>query len=287
MVYPCFSVVISELQQRLRDYSQPVANAKWQSVPVKYDMQTYELMDVYFKTPMFHARVDESKQLEYLSNQIKPNLPWADNHFLERVCGAPINPGVEWANWPYGKSAEKFLEGGQFNHNYMERYWPRFAGLLPATQSATEFQLQLELEFVGKSNIENTGIRHRYGDLNDVVRLLENDPNTRQAFLPIFFPEDTGTHHGGRVPCTLGYQFLHRSGYLHIVYYLRSCDFVRHFRDDIYLTARLLLWVLDRLRERDPSWNNVKPGMYTMHMTSLHMFKSDYGPMFNQAHPRG
>jgi hypothetical protein len=57
---------------------------------------------------------------------------------------------------------------------------------------------------------------------------------------------------------------------------MRSCDFVRHFRDDVYLTIRLLLWVLDRCRERSPEeWVDVTPGTFRMHITSLHMFVPD------------
>ena len=66
-----------------------------------------------------------------------------------------------------------------------------------------------------------------YGDLDDVVTLLTNDPLTRQAFLPMWFPEDTGVVHGTRVPCSLGYHFMQRDGRLSITYYIRSCDIVR------------------------------------------------------------
>lgn len=57
---------------------------------------------------------------------------------------------------------------------------------------------------------------------------------------------------------------------------MRSCDFVRHFRDDVYLTIRLLIWVLNMCQLRDPkTWKMVTPGTFTMHITSLHMFESD------------
>jgi thymidylate synthase len=122
----------------------------------------------------------------------------------------------------------------------------------------------------------NRGIRYEYGDLNDVVEMLATEPDTRQAYLPIFFPEDTGMRNPTRKPCTLGYHFILRHGYFHITYYMRSCDFYRHFRDDCYLTVRLHLWVLDRLRKADPAtWGNVKLGFYIMHITSLHMFTND------------
>ena len=117
------------------------------------------------------------------------------------------------------------------------------------------------------------GIREPYGDLGDVVSLLKREPHTRQAYLPIFFPEDTGAVHGGRIPCSLGYHFIQRDGFLHVSYQLRSCDIYRHMRDDIYLTSRLLLWVLNEVRE-EHSW--MVPGSLDMQITSLHCFISDY-----------
>jgi len=174
-----------------------------------------------------------------------------------------MNPGKQWANWPYAKSADTFRDelGQRFTHTYMERYWPKIAGKAGLDPDPMK---------------HNQGIWYEYGDLNDVVVLLSEEPNTRQAFLPVWFPEDTGAIHGGRVPCSIGYHFIHRNGYLHVNYWLRSCDFVRHFRDDIYLTIRLNLWILDRLRELDSDfWGKVKPGYYTQHTTSMHCFKSD------------
>lgn len=128
------------------------------------------------------------------------------------------------------------------------------------------------------------GINWSYGDLSDLVDLLAHEPTTRQAWIPLFFPEDTGTGDGGRKPCTLGYNFLCRRGQLHVWYPLRSCDFVRHFPDDCYLAVRLLLWVLDRCREIDPDvWDSVVPGTYAMHCTSLHVFANDLIQMRNAA----
>jgi hypothetical protein len=71
--------------------------------------------------------------------------------------------------------------------------------------------------------------------------------------------------------CTIGYHFIRRGDWVHVVYYIRSCDFFRHFRDDIYLCAKKVFWLIEKLREKDPeNWNHVKPGMLTMHITSLH-----------------
>ncbi len=38
--------------------------------------------------------------------------------------------------------------------------------------------------------LANRGIRYRYADLHDVIDTLNKDPLTRQAYIPIWFPED-------------------------------------------------------------------------------------------------
>ena len=71
-----------------------------------------------------------------------------------------------------------------------------------------------------------------------------------------WIPEDTGAHHGERVPCTLGYHFIRRDDYLHMFYFIRSCDYIRHFRDDIYLAMRKAHYILEGLK---PIPASVKP----------------------------
>lgn len=258
--YRSFEDAIGATGKELTRYGRDVAVGHWQGMDVKGkpDMVTYELLNHSFSGII-------SPDIDELKRQINPNLPWADDHFLERVGGVGINPGVQYANWPYyvNKANDKFrTEGGKFSHSYMERIWP----------NDTE-----EWAHAGKASTMY-GIRYRYGDLNDVVELLHKEPLTRQAFLPIWYPEDTGSHHGGRVPCTLGYHFMLRDNMLHMWYPIRACDFIRHFRDDIYLACRLLLWVLEVLKakERDGHiWENVNPGILTMQIYSLHVFAAE------------
>lgn len=276
-----FAQVIAALSHRLQHESKVVHSAKWQGVYIanKPEMATHEVLHTSFEVPLKGVSLGE------LRNSIAPNLPWADNHFEERVCGSPINPGVEWRNWPYGKSAERFLdEHGKFNHNYMERYWPRYAGTIAeATEVADDFEERVGQfkDLMGTDPVPNGGIKYEYGDLGDVVSLLADDPYTRQAYLPVWFPEDTG---GGskRAPCTIGYHFIMRDGSLDVNYHIRSCDFVRHFRDDCYLTVRLLLWVLERCKALDPRWEEVVPGKFVMQIGSLHIFRNDYVMLFGR-----
>lgn len=274
--FETFQEAINQCTHRFQYRSDLVHSAKWQGVDIasKPEMAMHELTHVSFGVPL------PSETPGHYAADIKPNLPWVDDHFMERVCGYPINPGHEWSNWPYGKSAAQFLEGGKFNHNYMERYWPKFAGFDANPTVDPEDWKTEEIERLTSLATPNRGIKYEYGDLNDVVELLCSDPLTRQAYLPIWFPEDTG---GGskRAPCTIGYHFLMRGDRLSINYEIRSCDFVRHFRDDLYLTVRLLLWVLEECRKRDSRWLDVKPGKFFIQIGSFHMFRNDYLMMFH------
>jgi hypothetical protein len=79
---------------------------------------------------------------------------------------------------------------------------------------------------------------------------MVREPFTRQAFLPIWYPEDTGSVHGERVPCTIGYHFIRRGDWVHVVYYIRSCDFFRHFRDDIIFVLEKCFGLLNSVRKK-------------------------------------
>lgn len=264
-----FRSVREELDRLFRIGRAPrVEQDRWQGKDVRNDPAavSYELRNVVFELPL-----NGIEDLDHWRQDCTPNLPWADDHFAERVGGEPLNPGVQWAHWPWAKSADRFRGGEQiqFNHTYMERFWPKHARQTPGGRT--------HLDCLAGKRLAHRGIGWKYGDLQDLVELLAQEPGTRQAWIPLFFPEDTGIGDGGRKPCTLGYQFLVRFGQLHLWYPLRSCDLIRHFNDDCYLAVRLLLWVLDRCRERNPeAWRSIVPGTYAMHLTSLHLFQNDY-----------
>jgi hypothetical protein len=240
---------------------------RWQSRDVgEIDaMDTPELINE-------QIRIDIPRSIEGLQGAVQPNLPWAENQFLERVSGQPLNPGETYMEWPwYRGNVERHQTENerQFSHTYMERLWPKEAYDEQANPWA----------FTSEGDPPMCGIRYQYGDLRDVVFLLAREPFTRQAYIPIWFPEDTGVVHGERVPCTLGYQFLLRNERLHITYHIRSCDFVRHFSDDVYMAARLCQWMIRELQPEeftDPHiWEGVKPGTLTMNIGSLHCFRGD------------
>ena len=242
------SDAIKWTKECLIDYGRTVKTERWQGILSPDDMFEY----------LFHSfRAEIPTTTEELIKESSPNLPWADEHLEERVGGFPLNPPPSHVNWPFAQRGnEKFGGNTKFSHTYPERIWPKFASDEP--------------------NSKMTGIRYEYGDLGDVIDLLQREPYTRQAFLPIWFPEDTGSVHGERVPCTIGYHFIRRGDYLHAVYYIRSCDYIRHFKDDVYLACRKVQWILQKLKEKDyDNWKNVIPGYLSMHITSLHCFNRE------------
>jgi hypothetical protein len=232
-----------------------------QDISGRPELVTQELENVTFDMHL-PAEVND------LIGIIEPNMPWAEDHFQERVSGNPLNPPPSASWWPYAQQghAEHTDENEQFSHTYPERFWPKYAG----------------------ANEDDLGIRYAYGDLMDVVDLLHKSPSTRQAYLPVWFPEDTGALSKQRVPCSLGYHFLIRGNQLNVTYMIRSCDYVRHFRDDVYLAARLAQWVRYQLVTREgpddlPVPLGLNVGRLTMHIMSLHIFKGDIPKLEREA----
>lgn len=255
-----FTRVKRQLGRDLLIRGNSVRVPEWQALDVsgKPQEDTLELSNVYFYVSM-------PTTVEEVAGEVQPNLPWAEEHFQERVSGTPHNPPPSAKNWPHAQKGHedhvnvKRAEPGQFSHTYPERFWAKKAGNWIKANPHTN---------------AHAGIRYLYGDLEDVVKQLKRSPYTRQAYLPVWFPEDTGAVHGERVPCTLGYHFLIRDDELHLTYFIRSVDFLRHFSDDVYMAMRLAQWMVAKLF----SGENSQPyalGTFTMHIVSLHAFKAD------------
>lgn len=192
-----FKDAILWARQRLHDYGYEIRTEKWQGIEIDDRHTMIETLNLSFSCQM-------TEDLQTLKTQIKPNLPWADDHFNERVSRIPHNPPPSHEWWPFTeKSNEKFRSEQKFSHTYPERIWPRY-------YSSNHNGAVIE-------QMQRHGVRYRYGDFDDVVDLLHKEPYTRQAFLPIWFPEDTGAHFGGRVPCfTAGTMVQTSNGYLDI-----------------------------------------------------------------------
>ena len=148
-----------------------VGQERWQGIDVSRDPAAvvHELRNVCFEVDLGG---DES--LDRWRRQIEPNLPWADDHFAERVGGEPLNPAVQWRNWPWGRNAAKFRNEDEiFNHSYTERLWPRYARTTRRGEVRGDSLERTEgIRAVPRNIRPRTGIAHEYGDLQSLVEYL-------------------------------------------------------------------------------------------------------------------
>lgn len=175
------------------------------------------------------------------TSYLHPTQPWADAEFKERVSGDPLNPGTAYMLRP--EIWEEYLEdtiyptgewGKSFSYTYPERMW---------------YQLGL------------------------IINELIERPDSRQLFLSVWDPsKDIHKLGQRRVPCTLGYYFQKRQGFVHITYLQRSADFYTHFQNDLYLAVRLLKWMCELA--------DCKPGRFTHWVGSLHVYADDVKDVF-------
>jgi len=115
--------------------------------------------------------------------------------------------------------------------------------------------------------------RLRY-QVQDTVRVLQFDHDTRQAVITIYEGEKDALNRGGikRVPCSMYYQFLVRKGKLDVIYTMRSSDFLTHFPYDIWMAARLRDFIAQEI--------GVPTGRLVFFSGSLHAYKKDIPETF-------
>lgn len=163
----------------------------------------------------------------------KRSKEWVEAEFEERVREFPMNPGDAWKIRQ--DVWEEFLVRGQFEYTYNERL-----------------------------NYRN--------NLDTIINELKRNNDSRQAWLPVFSPDDLqGIGGGFRLPCTLGYQFVIREGLLHIIYNQRSADIFTHFGNDVALAWRLKNYVAEKV--------GVQSGYLYHNITSFHAYQKDWGKL--------
>lgn len=254
---------IKQSYQCLDKFGARVPQKTWQSVPSPND--TWEIVNTVLKADM-PKHIDElARQCGiYTTN----NWEWAENHFKERIGGQPLNPGEQWQNWPHyrkGEDDQQFKAQGIFSHSYMERFWPK--------NRYSDYKCEVKGSRV-------SGYRYEYGDWEDIVKRASKDPSSRQLYLSIWHPEDQSNDLADgtvnrRLPCSLGYHFLIRNTVIEMSYTIRSCDIIRHFRNDIYMAIRLAQELRDRLNSKRQEF--YKLGSFTMLIGSLHCFMNEKG----------
>jgi len=160
---------------------------------------------------------------------------WADEEWMERIAWGKINPGSAW------KLREDYwstflMTDGCFDYTYNERF-----------------------------NLNSK--------INEVYQTLLKDPNSRRAILNIWEGFDVPRANKNiRVPCSLYYQFRVKHDRLNICYVMRSCDFVEHWQNDIYLACRMQSYIADLLDR--------KSGTLDHFIHSFHVYQKDVAGVF-------
>lgn len=108
--------------------------------------------------------------------------------------------------------------------------------------------------------------RGRIDQLDYVRRLLQRDPDSRQAVIQLYDAErDTLGYKD--VPCTLGYRFFLRDGSLHMHTTMRSQDLWLGFPYDLFTNTLI--------QELMAGWLDAAVGEYHHHVDSLHLYEQD------------
>jgi len=204
------------------------ATVQDQEVADNPDFQTIELFGYAYTLTKYE---DLSELIQYLNL----NAAWLKAEERERLgglfgmpVGATLNPGTAWKE--NKQLWEPFLRDGKFSYSYAERW-------------------QEQISYV--------------------VNELRLRPNSRQAIMTMYDRHQDMMNWGGRdrVPCSLTYQFMIRANKLHLIYNQRSCDFIKFFGADVFLTIQLMKHIAEELR--------IEAGNFTHFLGSLHAFHGD------------
>jgi thymidylate synthase len=176
---------------------------------------------------VFHDERETRIAFEYIQKE-----------FEDRLSPVALNPGSSWKVRPHVWS--EFLHDGKFAYTYSERMVPQ---------------------------------------LWRIILELKNKPNTRQGIINFHSnicpdgevrPSDDMRNmgaSGGRIPCSMYYQFLLRENAVNMVYTMRSCDFLTHFPIDVALACSIQGFVAKEL--------GLKVGPFTYFTGSLHAYMKD------------
>lgn len=188
---------IKNLRQELYHFGKEISTPNWQGM--ENPPEFLEVLNVCFEAQMPNT-------VEEITNQCKPFLPWAEEHFDERVSGLSLNPPPSHARWLC--DTEKSMKDGKFSHSYPERMHEN---------------LFILVELLKKDPLTRQAYLPIWS-LEDGGLALLNE----------------------RVPCTFGWHWILRDSLLHCFYPMRSCDAIRHFHNDVYFASRLTLWLIEK-----------------------------------------
>lgn len=114
--------------------------------------------------------------------------------------------------------------------------------------------------------------------LENIVNLFVNDPDTRQAILTVFHPLDlTKTNTVQKdIPCTLTLQFFIRDNHLHLIVNMRSNDIIYGFTNDVFQFTMIQEMIMHLLRAADSKFADLQLGYYMHNAGSMHIYEKHF-----------
>lgn len=111
-------------------------------------------------------------------------------------------------------------------------------------------------------------------NLNKIIKLLQEDNNTRRAVIPIYSEKDVGLN-SNDIPCTLCLQFMIRDNKLDMYTIMRS--------NDIYLGLPYDIFNFTMWQEYIACLLNINIGTYTHIVNSMHFYEKDRAKIIKAA----
>ncbi|MCD9193347.1 thymidylate synthase [Streptomyces albireticuli] len=106
----------------------------------------------------------------------------------------------------------------------------------------------------------------RIDQLQRVVEILKDDPDSRRALIQLYDPAQDAAGHKD-VPCTLGFRFHLRAGRLHMTTSMRG--------QDVWIGLPYDLFFYTTLHELVAGWLDAELGEYHHQVGSLHVYERD------------
>lgn len=175
-------------------------------------------------------------------------------------CGIELTiPGRNWIDTPWRK----------WSSNYAQNEWLWYLSGDPTIKKLGEINGSIPQIWHQMQDSEGK-VRSNYGwqwernhQLDKVVAMLKENPNTRQACISIYDGKEIDQYRND-TPCTYAVQFTIRNNRLYMSVYMRSNDLWFGFCNDQYCFSELMFMVADRL--------GIDVGTYYHHAHNMHIY---------------
>lgn len=118
-----------------------------------------------------------------------------------------------------------------------------------------------------------------HNGLFECIRFLKSTPNTRQAVLALWYPQDLAAAIRGDkkdIPCTFSWHFFIRDRKLYMTNTMRSNDMWLGTPYDIFVNTCIMRLIADEL--------GINYGTYTHQVSSLHLYQKNILPAIEAIH---